>query len=51
MLRVGAFMRYDGLSSAVFADSLLPAREGCRTAGFVIAWPIAASSQRVRTAA
>jgi hypothetical protein len=47
---VGAFMRYDTLSGAVFADSPLVAREGYWTAGFGIAWPIGASSQRVQTA-
>jgi hypothetical protein len=48
--RVGAFMRDDILSGAVFADSPLVAREGYWTAGFGIAWPIGASSQRVETA-
>jgi MipA family protein len=47
---VGAFMRYDTLSGAVFADSPLVAREGYWTAGFGIAWPIGASSRRVQTA-
>ena len=47
---VGAFMRYDTLSGAVFADSPLVAREGYWTAGFGIAWPIGASSQRVQIA-
>jgi MipA family protein len=47
---VGAFMRYDTLSGAVFADSPLVVRQGYWTAGFGIAWPIAASAQRVHVA-
>jgi MipA family protein len=47
---VGAFMRYDTLSGAVFADSPLVARENYWTAGLGIAWPIGASSRRVQTA-
>jgi MipA family protein len=46
---VGAFMRYDTLSGAAFADSPLVAREGYWTAGFGIAWPISISSRRVET--
>lgn len=47
---VGAFVRYDSLSGAVFADSPLVRRDSYWTAGFGIAWPIGASSQRVDVA-
>jgi outer membrane scaffolding protein for murein synthesis (MipA/OmpV family) len=44
---VGAFMRYDSLSGAAFENSPLVQRDHYWTAGFGIAWPIRASSQRV----
>lgn len=47
---VGAFMRYDTLSGAAFADSPLVQRDHYWTAGFGIAWPIATSAQRVQVA-
>jgi MipA family protein len=47
---VGAFMRYDALTGAVFADSPLVQRDHYWTAGFGIAWPLGSSSQRVQVA-
>ncbi len=44
---VGAFMRYDSLSGAVFADSPLVQRDHYWTGGVGIAWPIYTSAQRV----
>jgi len=44
----GAFLRYDDLHGAVFADSPLVRRQSTVTAGFGISWIFATSSQRVR---
>ncbi len=44
---VGAFMRYDTLSAAAFADSPLVRRNGYWTAGFGFAWMISQSAQQV----
>jgi outer membrane scaffolding protein for murein synthesis (MipA/OmpV family) len=44
---VGAFVRYDSLAGAAFADSPLVQRDHYWTAGFGVAWPIRTSSQRV----
>ncbi len=47
---VGAFVRYDTLAGAVFADSPLVPSEHYWSAGFVIAWIIGRSSHRVEVA-
>jgi outer membrane scaffolding protein for murein synthesis (MipA/OmpV family) len=44
---VGAFLRYDSLSGAVFADSPLVRSDHYWTGGFGIAWPIRTSARRV----
>jgi len=44
----GAFLRYDDLHGAVFADSPLVRRQSTVTAGFGISWIFATSSHRVR---
>ena len=44
---VGAFLRYDTLAGASFADSPLVRRQGYWTAGIGIAWMIAQSSRLV----
>ena len=46
---LGAFVRYDNLHGAVFAQSPLVRKESTVTAGFGISWIFATSSQRVRT--
>jgi outer membrane scaffolding protein for murein synthesis (MipA/OmpV family) len=47
---VGAFLRYDNLTDAVFIDSPLVKREQYWTAGFGIAWMIGRSSRMVEVA-
>lgn len=44
---VGAFMRYDTLSGAVFADSPLVKRNSYLAGGFAVAWIIGESSRMV----
>jgi outer membrane protein len=46
---LGAFVRYDDLHGAVFAQSPLVRKQTTVTAGFGISWIFATSSQRVRT--
>lgn len=45
---VGAFLRYDNLSGAVFEDSPLVKQRDYLAAGFGITWVLGASSERVR---
>lgn len=45
---VGAFVRYDNLSGAVFADSPLVRQKDYYAAGFAISWILGESSTRVR---
>ena len=44
---IGAFLRYDNLHGAAFADSPLVRQRSQLTAGFGVSWIFAASSQRV----
>ncbi|RJF99306.1 MipA/OmpV family protein [Noviherbaspirillum saxi] len=44
---LGAFLRYDHLGGAVFADSPLVQRNNALTAGLAFAWVFGTSSQRV----
>ena len=44
---IGAFIRYDNLRGAAFADSPLVRQQSQLTAGFGVSWIFAASSQRV----
>jgi MipA family protein len=46
---VGAFVRYDWLGGAEFADSPLVRRESSLAGGFGIAWMISESKRRVQT--
>lgn len=45
---IGAFIRYDNVSDAIFADSPLVRRSGNISAGIVLAWFIAKSKQMVQ---
>ncbi|MGA8262053.1 MAG: MipA/OmpV family protein [Arenicellales bacterium] len=45
---IGAFVRYDNVSDAVFSDSPLVKKDGNLSAGLVMAWFIAKSKRMVR---
>lgn len=45
---IGAFVRYDNVSDAIFADSPLVRRDGNISAGIVLAWFIAKSKKMVQ---